>query len=128
MGAFGRVCAGGGAQPLSAEPKATREARGARRRRAGCARWLRLAGGGGESKTAIPGAGTAAGITGGVFWKVCAGGGAQPLSAEPKATREARGARRRRAGCARWLRLAGIGGESKTAIPGAGTAAVIYGR
>ena len=27
-----------GAQPLSAEPKATREARGARRRRAGCAR------------------------------------------------------------------------------------------
>ena len=26
-----------GAQPLSAEPKATREARGARRRRAGCA-------------------------------------------------------------------------------------------
>ena len=55
-------------------------------------------------------------------------GGAQPLSAEPKATREARGARRRRAGCARWLRLAGGGGESKAAIPGAGTAAVIYGR
>ena len=55
-------------------------------------------------------------------------GGAQPLSAEPKATREARGARRRRAGCARWLRLAGGGGKSKTAIPGAGTAAVIYGR
>ena len=47
-GTFGRVCAEGGAQPLSAEPKATREARGARRRRAGCARWLRLAEGGGN--------------------------------------------------------------------------------
>ena len=64
----------------------------------------------------------------GWFGRVCAGGGAQPLSAEPKATRKARGARRRRAGCARWLRLAGGGGKSKTAIPGAGTAAVIYGR
>ena len=62
MGAFGRACAGGflgmvwdglcggGAQPLSAEPKATREARGARRRRAGCARWLRLAGAAGKAK------------------------------------------------------------------------------
>ena len=64
----------------------------------------------------------------GTFGRVCAEGGAQPLSAEPKATREARGARRRRAGCARWLRLAEGGGKSKTAIPGAGTAAVIYGR
>ena len=62
------------------------------------------------------------------FGKVCAERGAQPLSAEPKATREAREARRRRAGCARWLRLAGGSGKSKTAIPGAGTAAVIYGR
>ena len=64
----------------------------------------------------------------GMVWDGLCGGGAQPLSAEPKATREARGARRRRAGCARWLRLAGGGGKSKTAIPGAGTAAVIYGR
>ena len=65
---------------------------------------------------------------GGFLGMVCAEGGAQPLSAEPKATRKARGARRRRAGCARWLRRAGGGGKSKTAIPGAGTAAVIYGR
>ena len=64
----------------------------------------------------------------GVVLEGLCGGRAQPLSAEPKATREARGARRRRAGCARWLRLAGGGGESKTAIPSAGTAAGIYGR
>ena len=69
------------------------------------------------------------GLVRGDFWGgFVREGGAQPLSAEPKATRKARGARRRRAGCARWLRLAGGGGESKTAIPGAGTAAVIYGR
>ena len=71
------------------------------------------------------------GLCGGIFGDGLGGfvrGGAQPLSAEPKATREARGARRRRAGCARWLRLAGGGGKSKTAIPGAGMAAVIYGR
>ena len=67
-------------------------------------------------------------MQGGIFGEGLCGGRAQPLSAEPKATREARGARRRRAGCAQWLRLAGGGGESKTAIPGAGTAAVIYGR
>ena len=40
---------------------------------------------------------------------------AQPLSAEPKATREARGARRRRAGCAPFLREAEMcGGDIDT--------------
>ncbi len=71
------------------------------------------------------------GLCGGIWgmvWEGLCGGRAQPLSAKPKATREARGARRRRAGCARWLRLAEGGGKSKTAIPDAGTAAVIYGR
>ena len=53
-GLLGRVCAEGGAQPLSAEPKATRKARGARRRRAGCARWLRLAGAAGKAKQPSP--------------------------------------------------------------------------
>ncbi len=39
-GAWGEA---GGAQPLSAKPKAMREAHGARRRRAGCAPFLREA-------------------------------------------------------------------------------------
>ncbi len=53
----------------------------------------------------------------GGVWEGLCGGRAQPLSAEPKATREAREARRRRAGCARWLRLAGGGGEAKQPSP-----------
>ena len=123
----------GGAQPLSAEPKATREARGARRRRAGCAvvpDFLQTGGGAVLRRCRpdfVPGRGGRGGLLrwekrgddppflrrqkprGGArrgrFSLGKAGprgepAGAQPLSAEPKATREARGARRRRAGCA----------------------------
>ena len=123
-----------GAQPLSAEPKATREARGARRRRAGCAvvpDFLQTGGGAVLRRCRpdfVPGRGGRGGLLrwekrgddppflrkqqprGGArrgrfsLGKAGAEGepaGAQPLSAEPKATREARGARRRRAGCAR---------------------------
>lgn len=51
-------------------------------------------------------------------------GGAQPLSAEPKAMREARGARRRRAGCAPGSRQAETCGNA-ILTPGPGDPIII---